>query len=258
MARRAVPVAATEDGAVDFAPEEEQVAETGDKTGKQPPELVVCASGNLGLIYFPRLPGRVSLEQIDKTWPGLVEGTDQPPRRGRDHGPFTRAGRGGAGQRRRALPGDDQVEGVDPLAQYGEHALTGMRRVDGMANCPDLVAISLLDPATDEVAAFEELIGSHGGLGGAQTEPVHPAPGGVDHRRADRRRRSRLPADPASGCRALASSLARTAVSRPRQSRSRLPPGSITQTRVVGANSATAVANWRAGWSGISRRMPIG
>ena len=34
-----------------------------------------------------------------------------------------------------------------------------------------------LDPETGEVAAFEELIGSHGGLGGAQTKPflVHPA-----------------------------------------------------------------------------------
>src|SRR4029079_2926590 len=44
----------TTDGAVDFAPREERVAETGDKPDKQPPELVVCASGNLGLIYFPR------------------------------------------------------------------------------------------------------------------------------------------------------------------------------------------------------------
>jgi hypothetical protein len=57
-----------------------------------------------------------------------------------------------------------------------------MRRVDGMSNCPDLVAISLLDPATDEVAAFEELIGSHGGLGGPQTSPfiLHPAEWKID------------------------------------------------------------------------------
>jgi len=34
-----------------------------------------------------------------------------------------------------------------------------------------------VDPVTEEVAAFEELVGSHGGLGGWQTEAmlVHPA-----------------------------------------------------------------------------------
>ena len=37
--------------------------------------------------------------------------------------------------------------------------------------------ISSVDPVTDEVAAFEELVGSHGGLGGWQTDAmlVHPA-----------------------------------------------------------------------------------
>ena len=46
----------------------------------------------------------------------------------------------------------------------------------------DIVVISLLDPETDEVAAFEELIGSHGGLGGPQTKPfiLHPSEWTVD------------------------------------------------------------------------------
>jgi hypothetical protein len=40
-----------------------------------------------------------------------------------------------------------------------------------------LLAISRYDPDTEEVAAFEELIGSHGGLGGPQSHPflMHPA-----------------------------------------------------------------------------------
>ncbi len=77
---------------------------------------------------------------------------------------------------------EDRVEGEDPLAKFGEHAITGLRRVDGMEHCGDLVAISLLDEATDEVAAFEELIGSHGGLGGPQTQPfiLHPADWALD------------------------------------------------------------------------------
>jgi hypothetical protein len=39
------------------------------------------------------------------------------------------------------------------------------------------VVNSAIDPLTGEVAAFEELVGSHGGLGGRQTRPflVHPA-----------------------------------------------------------------------------------
>src|SRR5204862_2819709 len=36
---------------------------------------------------------------------------------------------------------------------------------------PDILAISVYDAESDEVAAFEELIGSHGGLGGPQTRP---------------------------------------------------------------------------------------
>jgi hypothetical protein len=46
-----------------------------------------------------------------------------------------------------------------------------------MDHVGDLVLISVADPVTDEVAAFEELVGSHGGLGGWQTDAVlvHPA-----------------------------------------------------------------------------------
>ena len=36
------------------------------------PEVVVMASGNLGLISFPREPGRVSLERIGELYPALV------------------------------------------------------------------------------------------------------------------------------------------------------------------------------------------
>ena len=37
-------------------------------------EVVVCASGNLGLVYFARKPGRVSLEAIAAAHPGLLDG----------------------------------------------------------------------------------------------------------------------------------------------------------------------------------------
>ena len=56
--------------------------------------------------------------------------------------------------------------------EFGKHAAEALKRLDKMSNCGDLVVISMLDHDTDQVAAFEELIGSHGGLGGPQTEPL--------------------------------------------------------------------------------------
>ena len=51
-----------------------------------------------------------------------------------------------------------------------------LKREDAMVHAPDLLLISQYNPELGEVAAFEELIGSHGGLGGPQTEPfiLHP------------------------------------------------------------------------------------
>jgi hypothetical protein len=169
----------TEDGAIDVVPAEERADET---ATEEPPELVVCASGNLALIYFPRLEGRVSVETIEETWPGLVEtltrheGVGLLMIRSESRGTVI-LGRDGV----HYLNGD-VVEGVDPVEPYGEHAIDGLRRVDGMEHAGDIVAISLLDPETDEVAAFEELIGSHGGLGGPQTHPfiLHPSEWAID------------------------------------------------------------------------------
>jgi hypothetical protein len=64
----------------------------------------------------------------------------------------------------------DRIVGEDPLGPFGPAAADDLRRLDAMPNVGDLVLNSSLDPATDEVAAFEELVGSHGGLGGWQTE----------------------------------------------------------------------------------------
>jgi hypothetical protein len=47
---------------------------------------------------------------------------------------------------------------------------------DGFDNAPDILVNSAVDPETGEVAAFEELVGSHGGLGGFQSEPFLLAP----------------------------------------------------------------------------------
>jgi len=168
-----------EGGAIDLAPAKEEVKTTGTD---EPPELVVCASGNLALIYFPRLPGRVSLETIEKNWPGLLTKLSHHEGVGLVMGRSESAGTVAMGPDGNNYLDGGKIDGQDPVAQFGDHAITGLKRVDGMEHCPDLVAISLLDPGTGEVAAFEELIGSHGGLGGPQTEPfiLHPADWAID------------------------------------------------------------------------------
>ena len=61
-----------------------------------------------------------------------------------------------------------------------------------MEHAPDPPLISQYDPELGEVAAFEELIGSHGGLGGHQTEPfiLHPTRGSSTSRCLSGRRRA--------------------------------------------------------------------
>ena len=71
---------------------------------------------------------------------------------------------------------EDRVEGDDPTTLFGPHTVLSLKREDAMPHAPDLLLLSQYDPELGEVAAFEELIGSHGGLGGPQTEPfiLHP------------------------------------------------------------------------------------
>ena len=71
---------------------------------------------------------------------------------------------------------EDRVEGDDPLAPFGARAAQHVARTSGFEHCPDIVVNSTYWEAGDEVAAFEELVGSHGGMGGTQSHPflLHP------------------------------------------------------------------------------------
>ena len=173
----------TSDGVVELgAGDEKAPAAGGAPDPGERPDLVAMASGNLGLIYFPRLPGRVTLEQLAETYPGLIDGLAAHPGvgailvRSAEHGGLV-VGHDGIN-----FLDEDRVEGTDPVAQYGGRAHQAFVRLDAMEHTPDLAVISLYDPVFDEVAAFEELIGSHGGLGGPQTKPLilHPAEWEID------------------------------------------------------------------------------
>ena len=157
-------------GFVDLHPGHEGAAVAAAKT-------VVCASGNLGLVYFTEWPDRLTLEQITARFPGFIEGLVSHP--GIGFLLIHSAERGGVvlGSGGIYYLATDTVEGENPLALFGPHAAGHLRELDTYSNVGDVVVNSLYDPATGEVAAFEELVGSHGGLGGTQTTPflMYPA-----------------------------------------------------------------------------------
>jgi uncharacterized membrane protein YvlD (DUF360 family) len=145
--------------------------------GEGPPEVVVMASGCLGLISFPRLPGRVTLEQLEERHPQLLRTLREHPGVGFA---LVRSERDGAvvlGPEGVNRLEQGVVEGVDPLAPYGPNAARHVLRTHGFPHCPDVVVNSTYWTGWDEVAAFEELVGSHGGLGGTQSYPfvLHPS-----------------------------------------------------------------------------------
>jgi uncharacterized membrane protein YvlD (DUF360 family) len=141
------------------------------------PELSVMASGNLGLISFPREPGRVTLERLEQLHPRLLPEL-------RDHPGIAfvmvrseREGTLAIGRAGVHHLDSGRVEGEDPLAPFGPNAAGHLRRTDGFPHCPDVMINSTFWAETGEVAAFEELVGSHGGMGGTQSHPfvLHPA-----------------------------------------------------------------------------------
>jgi hypothetical protein len=61
-----------------------------------------------------------------------------------------------------------KVIGQDPLEPYGNHAARMLRRAVVMPEAPDLYINSRVAGVTLDIAAFEPLVGAHGGLGGWQ------------------------------------------------------------------------------------------
>jgi len=140
------------------------------------PGVVCVVSGHTAMVSFPDVPGRVSLEEIERHWPDLLpslvdhDGVGFVLVHSDEFGPVA-LGREGLHRLRSGL-----VLGTDPLLPYGEHARDLVARVSGFPHCADVVINSRYDPETDEASAFEPHVGSHGGLGGPQQHAVlvHP------------------------------------------------------------------------------------
>jgi putative membrane protein len=144
------------------------------------PEVVVLASGCLGLVTFTNSDHPLSLEEIEERSSTLIPGLVEHPGIGfvavrtASNGPIA-IGRAGI-----HVLSDGRVEGEDPLAGYGPNAALHLRRALAFPDAPDCYVHSFIDHERGEIPAFEELVGSHGGLGGSQAHPFFLAPSALD------------------------------------------------------------------------------
>ncbi len=142
-----------------------------DQTSAENSNIVVMASGCLGLIYFKDIKSRATAQQIENKYPNLIQSLVAHPGVGfllvkdKDNGSVV-LGRDG-----KNFLDQNRIEGKDPLEHYGENASQHVLRTSSFTNCADIMINSTYWPMTGEVAAFEELVGSHGGLGGTQNHP---------------------------------------------------------------------------------------
>ncbi len=140
-------------------------------------EPIVLASGNLGLISFPDVPHRMTKEEIDARHPALLTTLANHPGvgfllvRSEEHGGLVLGAYGAE------VPLDRLDDDPGPLKIFGPGAADAVRRTHSFPNTADIMVNSAYDPAEGgEVLAFEEQIGSHGGLGGAQGKPFLLSP----------------------------------------------------------------------------------
>lgn len=139
-------------------------------------EPLVLASGNLGLVSFPDVPHRMSREEIDDRHPALLTTLANHPGigfvlvRSEEHGGLVLGAHGAE------IPLEKLDENPGPLAEFGPGAADAVRRTHSFPHAADIMVNSWYDPQEGEVLAFEEQIGSHGGLGGAQGRPFLMSP----------------------------------------------------------------------------------
>lgn len=144
----------------------------------EPAKVTLCYSGNLAQVYFDLHSRKITLNELNQAYPGMVDALVQHEGIGfvvayEDDGEPVAFGKNGA---RNLHTGD--VIGDDPLEPYGDVELRSwqVRRIADFTNAGDLILNSTFYP-DGTVAALEELIGNHGGLGGEQTDAFifHPA-----------------------------------------------------------------------------------
>ena len=173
----------------------QRLAEQGVKAGdevavaadaKKPASVTAYGSGNAAQVYFDLFPRKITLSELNAAYPNMIDALVQHEGIGLVVGyadDMTAVAIGKNGQRNLHT---GAVTGVDPVAPYArtegpgagslEKRIWQLQRVMDFPNAGDLWLISTVYP-DGTVAALEELVGNHGGLGGEQTDAFvfHPA-----------------------------------------------------------------------------------
>ncbi|MFW9934142.1 MAG: alkaline phosphatase family protein [Candidatus Thorarchaeota archaeon] len=145
--------------------------------------VIVCASGNLAQIYFKTQKERLTLQDFEQQFPGFIsklvahEGVGFALIKDANRGPIA-LGKEGVVELRTG-----KIEGTNPLTPYDKPNVR-IKQLLRLAEFPSAGDITLISPVYPDgsVAAYEELIGNHGGVGGYQTHAIllHPTEIKVD------------------------------------------------------------------------------
>ncbi|MCP4571160.1 MAG: hypothetical protein GY838_02295 [bacterium] len=158
-----------------------RLAEGDAPVGADDAEVVVCESGSLAHVYFTGHERPLHLEEICVLYPGLVESLTRHlgiglVLAGREFGDAVALCDGGVRNLITGQLGGDH----DPLGPFRQPDRWAgeLAQLLSYPDSGDLVLHGTWPVEGDNVVVFEEQISSHGGIGGAQSEPFLLAPAG--------------------------------------------------------------------------------
>ncbi|MEE9271639.1 MAG: phage holin family protein [Candidatus Krumholzibacteria bacterium] len=137
--------------------------------------VVVCPSGNLAHVYFTEVPERLRVDYLMEKYATLIEYLVSHPGIGfliatNSEGELLMMGKGGMRKLR-----SGEIDGEDPLAPYTsghdpQQLVDALVQMSSYPSAGDLILNGTILPDRT-VVSFENQRGTHGGLGGQQTEP---------------------------------------------------------------------------------------
>ena len=159
-----------------FIPFSKQIERVNKKQEKEEKELtdsevIVLASGNLAMIYLTQWKHRLTYEEINNLFPEFIREIVNNEYIGFVVVKSTEKGDLAIGKNGIYYLDQNKFEGENPLEGFGKNIVKHLKRNISFKYTPDILVNSFYDSENDEVCAFEELVGSHGGVGGSQSEP---------------------------------------------------------------------------------------
>ena len=134
-------------------------------------EVIIMASGNLAMIYLTQWNHRLTYEELNNLFPELIPEIIKNEYVGFILVRSSENGDLAIGKDGIYYLDSGKIEGSNPLEGFGDNIVRHLKRNSSFKYTPDILVNSFYDDENDEVCAFEELVGSHGGAGGSQSKP---------------------------------------------------------------------------------------